>query len=76
MRQVARGNLQLLRDVFVEFETPSRMVKLQQASHEIFSIDIMATGNHDYGLNTKQCVYANPIHFLNLALPITGDVHV
>ena len=76
MRQVARGNLQLVRDFFVEFETPSRMVKLQQASHEISSIDTMATENHDYGLNTKQCVYATPIHFLNLALPITGDVHV
>ena len=76
MRQVARGNMQLLRDIFVEFETPSRMVKVQQASHEISSIDTMATENHDYGLNTKQCMHANPIHFLNLALPITGDVHV
>ena len=76
MRQVARGNLQFLQDVFVEFETPSRMVKVQQASHEISLIDTMATENHDYGLNTKQCVYANPIHFLNFALPITGDVHM
>ena len=51
-------------------------MKVQQASHEIFSIDPIAMEDHDYGLNTKQCVYANPIHFLNLALPITVDVHV
>ena len=52
------------------------MMKVQQASHEIFSIGPIAMEDHDYGLNTKQCVYANPLHFLNLAVPITVDVPV
>ena len=62
--------------LFVEFVALSRMIKVQQASHEIFSIDPIAMEDHDYGLNTKQCVHANPLHFQNLALPITVDVHV